>query len=127
MPNLPSTPSDVRGPAPSPETVFKALSDPTRRTVIERLGHGPAVTTQLADGFAMALPSFVQHLRVLEDSGLVTSSKDGRVRTYRLVPEPLLAAENWLSEQRDRWERRLDQLDRHLYGMKPTNTKRNSP
>ena len=126
MPNQTPAPSDVRDPASHPEAVFKALSDPTRRTVIERLGHGPAVTTQLADGFPMALPSFVQHLRILEDSGLVTSSKDGRVRTYRLVPEPLLAAENWLSEQRDRWEHRLDQLDRHLYEMKNTNKKRDT-
>lgn len=99
------------------EQVFKALSDPTRRAVVERLGFGPAATTELATGFDMALPSFVQHLGVLEDSGLVSSSKQGRVRTYRLTPARLRAAEGWLSQQRDLWERRLDQLDEHLYAM----------
>lgn len=99
------------------ELVFKALSDPTRRAVVERLGRGPASTTDLAEGFEMALPSFVQHLGVLEDSGLVASHKEGRVRTYRLTPDPLRHAENWLSAQRDLWERRLDQLDQHLRTM----------
>ena len=97
--------------------VFKALADPTRLAVVERLGRGPAATSQLADEFDMALPSFLQHLKVLEGSGLVTSHKQGRVRTYRLTPEPLRAAEHWLSEQRDVWERRLDRLDEHLYEM----------
>jgi DNA-binding transcriptional ArsR family regulator len=103
---------------PGFERVFKALADPTRLAVVERLGHGPAATSELADEFEMALPSFLQHLRVLEDSGLVASHKQGRVRTYRLTPEPLRAAEHWLSEQRDVWERRLDRLDEHLYEMK---------
>ena len=97
--------------------VFRALADPTRLAVVERLGRGPAATSQLADEFDMALPSFLQHLKVLEGSGLVTSHKQGRVRTYRLTPEPLRAAEHWLSEQRDVWERRLDRLDEHLYEM----------
>ena len=103
--------------APEFGRVFKALADPTRLAVVERLGRGPAATSQLADEFDMALPSFLQHLKVLEDSGLVTSHKQGRVRTYRLTPEPLRAAEHWLSEQRDVWERRLDRLDEHLYEM----------
>lgn len=103
---------------PEFERVFKALGDPTRLAVVQRLGRGPAATSELADGFDMALPSFLQHLKVLEDSGLVASHKQGRVRTYRLTPEPLRAAERWLSEQRDVWERRLDRLDEHLHEMK---------
>jgi DNA-binding transcriptional ArsR family regulator len=105
------------------ERVFKALADPTRRAVVERLGRGPAATSDLADEFDMALPSFLQHLRVLEDGGLVASHKQGRVRTYRLTPEPLRTAEEWLSEQRDVWERRLDRLDEHLYEMNNEMTK----
>ena len=68
----------------------------------------------------MALPSFLQHLKVLEGCGLVRSQKSGRVRTYQLSPEPLKAAEGWMSEQRALWERRLDQLDRYLEDLKPT-------
>ena len=94
--------------------VFHALSDPTRRAVIERLCRGPASTSELARPFAMALPSFTQHLTVLEHSGLVSSNKAGRVRTYRLTGDHLTTAESWLSHQRSRWERRLDQLDEFL-------------
>jgi DNA-binding transcriptional ArsR family regulator len=100
------------------ERVFKALADPTRLAVVERLGRGPAATSELADEFDMALPSFLQHLKVLEESGLVASQKRGRVRTYRLTPDPLRQAEHWLSEQREVWERRLDRLDEHLHEMK---------
>jgi DNA-binding transcriptional ArsR family regulator len=91
--------------------VFRALSDPTRRRVLERLGRSPASVSELAEPFDMALPSFVQHLRVLESSGLVRSRKEGRVRTYRLAPRPMKMAEDWLARQRTVWERRLDQLD----------------
>jgi DNA-binding transcriptional ArsR family regulator len=107
-------------PNQSPELgrVFQALTDPTRRAVIERLGRGSATTTELARPFDMALPSFTQHLGVLEDCGLVRSEKHGRVRTYRLAPEPLEEAEHWMAEQRGTWERRLDQLDDHLLKMK---------
>lgn len=100
------------------ERVFKALADPTRRRVVERLGRRPASTSELAAGVDMALPSFLQHLRLLEECGLVTSHKSGRVRTYRLTPEPLKQAAGWLDEQRELWERRLDQLDDHLAAMK---------
>ena len=100
------------------DLVFRALADPTRRTVVERLGEGPASTKTLAAPFAMALPSFTQHLDVLERSGLVSSSKTGRVRTYRLGPEPLVAAEDWMARRRAIWEQRLDQLDDHLATMK---------
>jgi DNA-binding transcriptional ArsR family regulator len=94
--------------------VFHALSDPTRRAVVERLCRGPASTSELARPFAMALPSFTQHLTVLEHAGLVASDKAGRVRTYRLTGDDLTAAESWLSHQRSLWERRLDQLDEFL-------------
>jgi DNA-binding transcriptional ArsR family regulator len=92
-------------------TVFQALSDPTRCAVIERLARGPAAMTELAKPFTMALPSFSQHLGVLESCGLVRSRKVGRVRTYRLAPDPLRKAEHWMTRQRSQWEQRLNQLD----------------
>ena len=98
--------------------VFQALADPTRRAVLARLARGTAPVSELAEPFAMALPSFLQHLQVLEGCGLVSSRKSGRVRTYRLSPRPLQAAEGWMAEQRALWERRLDQLDEYLEGMK---------
>ena len=98
--------------------IFQALTDPTRRAVLERLTHGPAPVSELAQPFKMALPSFVQHLQVLEHSGLVRSKKQGRVRTYTLAPQPLKAAEHWLSAQRAHWERRLDALDDFLKTLK---------
>jgi DNA-binding transcriptional ArsR family regulator len=102
------------------DQVFHALADPTRRGVLERLGNGPITTTELARPFAMALPSFTQHLEVLERGDLIASRKRGRVRTYRLVRRPLQAAEHWMDVQRDRWERRLDQLDDYLYDLEET-------
>ena len=98
--------------------VFRALSDQTRRDVLERLSKSPASVSELAEPFKMALPSFVQHLRVLEDSGLVRSHKSGRIRTYQLAPKRLKLAEDWLSRQRTMWERRLDQLDSYLIALK---------
>lgn len=100
------------------DLVFHALADPTRRQVVERLGRGPASTSELAQPFAMALPSFTQHLKVLERAGLVTSTKPGRVRTYRLVPAALGPADGWLADQRQLWEQRLDQLDAFLETLK---------
>lgn len=100
------------------DAVFKALSDPTRRRVLERLSLSSASVSELAEPFDMALPSFVQHLRVLEDSGLVTSRKTGRVRTYKLDAAQLHTAEDWLARQRSLWERRLDQLDEYLLKLK---------
>lgn len=96
------------------DPVFKALADPTRRAVLERLSRGPAGVSDLARPFKMALPSFAQHLAVLERSGLVKSQKQGRVRTYKLVPRRIREAENWLARRRKLWETRLDQLDRFL-------------
>jgi len=98
--------------------VFHGLADPTRRAVLERLSRGPAAVSELAEPFGMALPSFLQHLSVLEDCGLVKSRKAGRVRTYRLTPQPLKAAEGWLEKQRGLWNRRLDQLDTFLAELK---------
>lgn len=98
--------------------VFRALSDPTRRHVLERLSRSPASVSELAVPFDMALPSFVEHLRVLEGCGLVRSRKTGRVRTYQLAPRRLRLAEDWLVRQRTLWERRLDQLDEYLIELK---------
>lgn len=100
--------------------LFQALADPTRRAVVERLGQGPAATSELARPFDMALPSFVQHLLLLERAGLVTSTKEGRVRTYRLTPRPLQAAEDWMTTQRKLWERRLDQFDHYVKSLRDT-------
>lgn len=100
------------------DLTFQALADPTRRAVVERLGQGPASVSELAAPFDMALPSFLQHLKMLEESGLVISRKRGRVRSCRLNPAVLDQAEGWLDSQRVQWARRLDQLDDMLLGMK---------
>ncbi len=100
--------------------VFRALADPTRRQVLERLGRSPGSVSELAAPFEMALPSFLEHLRMLEGCGLVRSKKTGRVRTYQLVPKRLQVAEDWLAKQRTLWERRLDQLDAYLLELKET-------
>ena len=94
--------------------VFRALSDPTRRAVVQRLADGPATVSELAEPFEMALPSFVQHLKVLEDSGLVTSEKVGRVRTCEMVSDALRPAEDWIVGRRKLWETRLDALKHGL-------------
>lgn len=100
------------------DLVFQGLSDPTRRAVLERLSRGPAAVSELAKPFAMSLPSFVQHLGVLEKSGLVSSRKAGRVRTYQLQPKRLAQATQWLERQRAHWEARLNQLDNYLLNEK---------
>jgi DNA-binding transcriptional ArsR family regulator len=102
--------------------LFSALADPTRRAVLARLSAGPCATSALSQPFNMALPSFTQHLDVLEDCGLVRSRKVGRVRTYELAPQRLETAERWLARQRGAWERRLDQLDTCLDTMKKERT-----
>lgn len=94
--------------------VFQALADPTRRGVIDRLAAGATTTSALAEPFAMALPSFTQHLGVLERAGLVTSTKEGRVRTYRLASSGLDEAAGWLADRQRLWTQRLDQLDHFL-------------
>lgn len=102
------------------DRIFHALGDSTRRAVVERLSRGPAAVSELAGGFKMALPSFTQHLGVLEKSGLVRSSKAGRVRTYYLEPKRLKAAERWIEAQRKMWKKRLDRLDDYLLTIKET-------
>ena len=94
--------------------VFHALSNPTRRKVLERLSVGPATVSELAAPFAMQLPSFVQHLAVLEQSRLVRSTKRGRVRTYAIAPERFKVVEDWLSARRQVWEARLDRFDQYV-------------
>lgn len=96
------------------DTLFHALSNPTRRAVFERLCRGAAGATELAKPFDMALPSFMQHLAVLEDAGLVRSRKAGRIRTFEAREVPMLAMARWLDAQRGVWQRRLDQLDDYL-------------
>ena len=108
----------MRTELPNIERIFHALGDPTRRAVLRRLSSGPAAVSELARPFDMALPSFTQHLGVLEHCGLVRSRKTGRVRTFQLVPQSLEAAERWMVEQRAIWERRLDQLDGYLKDLK---------
>lgn len=103
--------------SPGIDRVFHALGDPTRRAVVQRLASGDRSVSELAKPFAMALPSFVQHLKILERSGLITSTKSGRVRTCRLNGPALAATEHWLAGQRVLWERRLDQLDSYLLNL----------
>jgi DNA-binding transcriptional ArsR family regulator len=100
------------------DDVFHALSNSTRRKVLEQLSDGPATVSELAAPFDMKLPSFVQHLSVLEQSRLVKSKKRGRVRTYEIVPERLKVAEDWLTERRRLWEARLDRFDRYVKQLK---------
>lgn len=92
------------------DLMFQALADGTRRGMLERLGRGPASVSQLAEPFAMSLPAVVQHLKVLEEAGLVRTEKVGRVRTCTLDAGALSRAEQWLAERRAGWETRLDRL-----------------
>jgi DNA-binding transcriptional ArsR family regulator len=96
------------------DRVFQALADPGRRSMVERLCRGPASVSELARPMAMSLPAVVQHLQVLEASGLVRSEKSGRVRTCRLEPGVLSLAEQWIDQRRMSWERRLDRLGAFL-------------
>src|SRR3954468_2784328 len=100
------------------DDVFYALSNSTRRKVLEHLSVGPATVSELAAPFDMKLPSFVQHLTVLEQSRLVKSKKHGRVRTYEIVPERLKVAEDWLTARHELWEARLDQFDQYVKRLK---------
>jgi DNA-binding transcriptional ArsR family regulator len=94
--------------------VFAALADPTRRIVVRRLGRGPASVGELAEPFAMTLPSFMKHVRALEESGLITTSKTGRVRTCVLDRDRLALVDDWLAEERRVWEGRTDRLEQLL-------------
>ena len=92
------------------DRVFQALADPTRRTILERLTAGPASVSELADPLPMSMPAVIQHLQVLEQAGLIQTEKVGRVRTCRIEPPALRAAETWIAARRTTWERRLDRL-----------------
>src|SRR5919201_2959071 len=96
------------------DSMFQALADPSRRGMVERLPRGPASVSELAQPLTMSLPAVVQHLQVLEASGLVRSEKVGRVRTCRIAPGALRTAEQWIADRRTTWERRLDRLGEYL-------------
>jgi DNA-binding transcriptional ArsR family regulator len=99
---------------PSLDLLFQALADPTRRMIVDRLVRGPASVSKLAGPLSISLPAVMQHLQVLEASGIVRSEKVGRVRTCRIEPAALRTVEEWISERRTLWERRLDRLGEYL-------------
>jgi len=101
------------------DKTFAALADPARRAMVERLVQGPASVSELAKPLPMSLPAVMLHLKVLEDSGLVTSRKLGRVRTCRIDARVLSQAEQWVGERRQMWERSLDRLGAYLDQTKP--------
>ncbi|MEO7083555.1 MAG: metalloregulator ArsR/SmtB family transcription factor [Gemmatimonadaceae bacterium] len=105
------------------DAVFHALSNSTRRKVLEHLSVGPATVGALAAPFDMKLPSFVQHLSVLEHSRLVKSKKRGRVRTYEIAPERFKVVEDWLVARRQLWEARLDRFDEYVNQLKQRESK----
>jgi DNA-binding transcriptional ArsR family regulator len=105
------------------DRVFHALGDGSRRAMVERLTQSPASVSELAEPFDMALPSIVQHLGVLEQAGIVSSQKVGRVRTYQLVPDALVPANAWIVEQRLPHEKQLDRLGDYLKRNTQTNEK----
>ncbi|MDX6256202.1 MAG: hypothetical protein QOJ11_2536 [Frankiales bacterium] len=96
------------------DLVFQALADPSRRAIVERLTRGPASVSELAAPLTMSMPAVLQHLRVLQDSGLIRSSKRGRVRTCQIEPAVLRTAEQWITDRRSGWEHRLDRLGEFL-------------
>ena len=109
------------------DSMFQALADPTRRAMVERLSRGPVTVSQLAQPFPMSLSAVVQHLQVLESSGLVSSQKAGRVRTCKIERETLQLAEQWISERRASWERRLDRLGEFLAEQSEDPDQRSKP
>jgi DNA-binding transcriptional ArsR family regulator len=116
---LQTAPRSPKPPSPAQiDAIFRALADPTRRKIIERLGAGASSVSTLAADHRMALPSFVEHIKVLEGAGLVRTKKTGRVRTCELAPEKLAVAQGWLDRQRAIWEARLDRLDTYLLALK---------
>jgi len=100
------------------DLAFQALADPTRRGLVARLSRGPASVSDLARPLPISLPAVLQHLQLLEASGLVRSEKKGRVRTCRIEPKALATAESWIAEQRALWEGRLDRLEDYLATLK---------
>lgn len=107
---------------PDLSLLFHALADPTRRTILTRLAAEPARVTDLAGPTGLRLPTVMRHLSVLEDAGLISTSKDGRTRTCALVPEALTPARDWMEQQRAIWESRLDRLDAFVTNMMKAET-----
>jgi DNA-binding transcriptional ArsR family regulator len=104
--------------SPRLNRTFQALSDPVRRGMLARLSRGQASVSQLAEPFSISLPAVLQHLKALEESGLVKSEKSGRVRTVRLESQALSDAETWIVERRTEWEAQLDRFQDYLTGLK---------
>ena len=104
--------------SPALDRAFQALSDPVRRGMLARLSRGPASVSELAKPFSISLPAVLQHLKSLEESGLVKSEKKGRVRTVRLAPKALSAAESWIAERRTEWEAQLDRFESYVQRLK---------
>ena len=96
--------------------IFHSLADPTRRQIVERLTSKSASVKELAEPFNMSLPAVMLHLQILETAGLVTSKKEGRTRTVSINPEPLLMAEDWMTQRKKTWNRLFDQLEAVLDG-----------
>lgn len=103
------------------DKAFAALADPTRRAIVSRLCDGPKTVSQLSEPFELALPSLLKHVGVLEQSGLVSSEKIGRVRTCRIEPQALHATEAWICRHISAWEKRLDRMEAHIERMKRKN------
>lgn len=101
------------------DLAFTALGDPTRRALVERLAQGPATVSELAAPLPISMPAVMQHLKVLEDGGLVRSKKVGRVRTCHLELKMLNSAQTWIEARKQMWERRLDRLDTFLASLPP--------
>ena len=112
---------------PSLDLMFQALADPTRRGMVERLSRGPASVSDLAKPFAMSLPAVVQHLAMLESSGLVSTRKIGRVRTCALDAGAMSQAEQWINDRRTQWNRRLDRLGDYLKETEDQDPQRTKP
>jgi DNA-binding transcriptional ArsR family regulator len=100
----------MRRKKPDIDRVFHALGDPSRRAIVEKLSQGPISVSRLAEPLKITLAAVVQHLQILEESGLIQTEKVGRVRTCRIEPAGLSAAEQWIKDRRSIWERRLDRL-----------------
>ena len=109
------------------DLAFQALADPTRRAMVERLARSPASVSDLARPLSMSLPAVMQHLAVLEGSGLVVSQKIGRVRTCRVEPKTLSLVEQWINARRTEWERRLDRLGDYLVDLEKGGDDNGSP
>lgn len=107
--------------------VFAALADPTRRSILEQLSRGDRCVSDLAEPHAMSLPAVSKHLRVLEEAGLVSREKQGRVHTIRLNAAPMRQAQSWMEAYRRFWEDSFDRLDDHLKTLQQTQSKKNQP